>query len=571
MTAQANITDGELVDTSAFFAPMSADLVDSLIGEYGQMRQRIERLAGAVRAENAGTALHYFIEGNVQDQRYSMPTTVEALFRVEGAIAQLNADFWNRALRLTDVMDYMPQARRDEWHDQIRNPEGRKANRHTGEKDMPALPEFEEATVRSTLASLLHNRSQFLAERVDGIFRALSRAHVTNQPQGFGKRMIIANVHGYQTAGHINDLRCVIAKFMGRDEPKHGATDPVIKAGGRQNGEWIPVDGGALRIRVYGGVGTAHLEVHPDMAWRLNAILASLHPLAIPAEFRTKPKRQKKIKDFDLFDRPLPFAVVQLLAEMREVRERIEPAWPERYRAVPNAREFGYGEKDKAAVAEAEKVLMAIGAVKDGRHWQFDYDPTEVLDLVVCSGCIPDQKSHQFYPTPQAVAEFAVSVAEIDDHHGVLEPSAGIGSLADYLPKLQTTCVEISPLHCQVLEAKGFKVVEADFLKWAPGQPAADRIVMNPPFSEGRWQAHLQAAADMLKPDGRLVAILPASAKGKDLLPGWSMEWARTFENEFAGTSVSVVVLIAQRASAKDQLDIFNDALLDAEQQEGAQ
>ena len=60
-------------------------------------------------------------------------------------------------------------------------------------------------------------------------------------------------------------------------------------------------------------------------------------------------------------------------------------------------------------------------------------------------------------------------------------------------------------------------------------------------------RSRLQAAADMLKPDGRLVAILPASAKGKDLLPGWSMEWARTFDNEFAGTSVSVVVLIAQR------------------------
>lgn len=547
MSACNHASSGDIVDASEFFAPMSADLVDSLIGQYNAARANVEALAVAVRAGQNASVLHYFVEGNVKDQRHSMPTTVDALFRAEGAIAQLNADFWSRALRLTDVMDYMPQVRRDEWHEQIRNPEGRKASRHTGEKDMPPLPEFEEATVRSTLSALLNNRATFLAERVDGIFRALSRAHVTNQPQGFGKRMIIANVFGYQTHGHINDLRCVIAKFMGRDEPKHGATDPVIKAARRQSGQWMPVDGGALRIRVYGGVGTAHLEVHPDMAWRLNTILASLYPLAIPAEFRTKPKRQKKIKDFELFDRPLPFAVVQLLAELREVRERIEPAWPERYRAVPNAREFGYGEKDKAAVAEAEKVMTAIGAVKSGRHWQFDYDPTEVLDMVVCSGCIPDQKSHQFYPTPQVVAEFAVSVAEIEDHHGVLEPSAGIGGLADYLPKLQTTCVEISALHCQVLEAKGFKVVEADFLKWAPGQPAADRIVMNPPFSEGRWQAHLQAAADMLKPDGKLVAILPASAKGKDLLPGWSMEWARTFDNEFAGTSVSVVVLVAQR------------------------
>lgn len=550
MSAIQQTSHSELIEEiEPFFAPMSADLVDSLIGQYNAARGNVEALAAAVRAGQNASVLHYFVEGNVKEQRHSMPTTVDALFRVEGAIAQLNADFWSRALRLTDVMDYMPQARRDEWHEQIRNPEGRQANKHTGEKDMPALPEFEEATVRSTLAGLLHNRAQFLAERVDGIFRALSRAHVTNQPQGFGKRMIIANVFGYQTHGHINDLRCVIAKFMGRDEPKHGATDPVIKAARRQNGEWMPVDGGALRIRVYGGVGTAHLEVHPDMAWRLNAILASLYPLAIPAEFRTKPKRQKKLKDFELFDRPLPFAVVQLLAEMREVRERIEPAWPERYRAVPNAREFGYGEKDKAAVAEAEKVLMAIGAVKAGRHWQFDYDPTEVLDQVVCSGCIPDHKSHQFYPTPESVAALSVELAQIGPEHTCLEPSAGQGGLADMMPSTRTICVEISDLHCQILKAKGYATVQADFLKFTSDNPF-DRIVMNPPFSEGRWHAHLQHAASMLAADGRLVAILPASAKGKPVLEGFDLQWSAIMENQFAGTSVDVVILAAQRSNA---------------------
>lgn len=550
MSAIQQTSHSELIEEiEPFFAPMSADLVDSLIGQYNAARGNVEALAAAVRAGQNASVLHYFVEGNVKEQRHSIPTTVDALFRVEGAIAQLNADFWSRALRLTDVMDYMPQARRDEWHEQIRNPEGRKANKHTGEKDMPALPEFEEATVRSTLAGLLHNRAQFLAERVDGIFRALSRAHVTNQPQGFGKRMIIANVFGYQTHGHINDLRCVIAKFMGRDEPKHGATDPVIKAARRQNGQWMNVDGGALRIRVYGGVGTAHLEVHPDMAWRLNAILASLYPLAIPAEFRTKPKRAKKIKDFELFDRPLPFAVVQLLAEMREVRERIEPAWPVRYRAVPNAREFGYGEKDKAAVAEAEKVLMAIGAVKAGRHWQFDYDPTEVLDQVVCSGCIPDHKSHQFYPTPASVAEKAIELAEIGPEHTCLEPSAGQGGLANMMLSTRTTCVEISDLHCQILKAKGYATVQADFLKFTSDKPF-DRIVMNPPFSEGRWQAHLQHAASMLAVGGRLVAILPASAKGKPVLEGFDLQWSAIMENQFAGTGVDVVILAAQRSNA---------------------
>lgn len=567
MNAVTQAHQGELVDTSAFFAPMAADLVDSLVGQYNAAHAKIQALSSTVRADNIGSVLHYFIEGNVRDQRHSLPTTVDALFRAEGAVAKLNADYWSRALRLTDVFDYMPQARREQWHEQIRNPEGRKENRHTSEKDLPALPAFEEDTVRSTLAGLLNSRAQFLAERVDGIFRSLSRQHVTNQPQGFGKRMIIQGVFSYGTAGQINDLRCVIAKFMGRDEPKHGSTEPVIKAARRRNGEWQSVDGGSLRIRVYGGVGTAHLEVHPDMAWRLNAILASLHPLAIPAEFREKPKRKKAIKDFELFDKPLPFVVVGQLAGMREGWRKGKDGWRDIHIAIPNTRCFDYGDYDKTGRKQAEDVLRAIGGVwvdsiagERVQHWAFDYEPTAVLDQIICSGCIPDHKSHQFYPTPSAVAEFAVSVAGIEDHHGVLEPSAGIGGLADYLPKLQTTCVEISALHCRVLEAKGFNVIEADFLKWAPGQPLADRIVMNPPYSEGRWQAHLQAAADLLKPGGRLVAILPASAKGKDLLPGWSLEWARTFDNEFAGASVSVVVLIAQRASTKDQLDIFKDS-----------
>lgn len=548
MNAVTQAMSGDLVDSPAFFAPMASDLVDSLVGEYGSIRQRIETMATAVRDQQCAGVLHYFVEGNVQDQRHSMPTTVEALFAVDGAVAQLNASFWNRALRMTDVIDYMPQKRRDEWFEQIRNPLGRTKNRHTSEQELPPLPEFEEATVRSTLGHLLASRAKFLAERVDGIFQALSRQHVTNQPQGFGKRMIIQNVFSYQTHGHINDLRCVIAKFMGRDEPKHGATDPVINAAKRQNGEWMSVDGGALRVRVYGGVGTAHIEVHPEMAWRLNAILASMHPLAIPAEFRTKPKRAKKVKDFELFDRPLPFAVVGLLAGMRQASERIEPSWPERYRDIPNAMRFDYGQFDKATMAEAEKVLMAIGGVKQKHHWQFDYHPRDVLDQIVCSGCIPDQKSHQFYPTPTNVAEKAIELAEIQPGHKVLEPSAGQGGLVDLIPELAfTQCVEISELHCEILKAKGHYVERADFLKWnITGK--YDRIVMNPPFSEGRWQAHLEHAAGMLADNGRLIAILPASSKGKDLIDGFSLEWSQVFDNEFSGTSASVVIVVATHA-----------------------
>jgi len=113
------------------------------------------------------------------------------------------------------------------------------------------------------------------------------------------------------------------------------------------------------------------------------------------------------------------------------------------------------------------------------------------------------------------------------------------------MPKTVTTCVEISPLHCKVLEAKGLNVVKADFLKWSSAYQF-DRIVMNPPFASGRWQLHIEHAVSLLRKGGRLVAILPASAKNKDVLPGLKKTWSRVFENEFAGTSVDVVILLAE-------------------------
>lgn len=557
MNAVTGTLHGEVIeDCSQFFAPMSADLVDGLIGQYQSTRKRLEAMSTAVHSDECRGVLHYFVEGNVREERYTLPKTVEALFGLEGAIAQLNADFWNRALRLTDVLDCMPQKRREEWFEQIKNPLGRKKDKYATDYEVPPLPEFEEDTVRATLGGLMSARAKFFAERVDGIFRSLSKEHVTNCPQGFNKRMILLRAitsYGtvdHNTAGVINDLRCVIAKFMGRDEPKWNDTSGVISIARQDNGQWMGIDGNALRIRIYNGVGTAHLEVHPDIAWRLNGVLASLYPAAIPAEFRTKPKRAKKIKDFELFDRPLPFAVLNLLSEMKPARRPNENTGfrQPKFVNIPKTCRFDFGDHNKAALAEAEKVLAAIGGVldKEGKHefWRFDYEPGQVLKEIVCSGCIPDHKSHQFYPTPESVAQAAIELAEIGPEHVCLEPSAGQGGLAGLMPKGRTQCVEISDLHCKVLEAKGHNVHMADFLKLPVNGPF-DRIVMNPPFSEGRWQAHLQHASTMLAADGRLVAILPASAKGKQVLEGFDLEWSGVFANEFAGTSVDVVILAA--------------------------
>lgn len=523
-----------LYDLGEFFAPASADVVDGLVGEYKKMRRRIEEFAETFEQAELSPVLGYFFSGNM-DRSDRVPALTKVM-QAPGAIAALNSEYWSRALSLTDVYESMPQKRRDEWNDQIREHK---------------TPDFEEETVRATLENLLASRGKFFAERVDGMFRALSGEHVTNRPEGFSKRMIMYVIDStglvdYSKAGHLTDLRKVIAKFMGRDEPCESTTRAIIDAGRRKTGEWISVDAGAMRIRVY-MKGTAHLEINPEMAWKLNQILASIYPNAIPSSFRTKPKR--KLKEFKLMDRPLPFAVLSALSAAKEAVNWEGERYNRNARRIPNTLEISRS-TDKHIRQEAEKVLEAIGGVKADGHYQFDYDPTPVIDEIVCSGCIPDHKSHQFYPTPENIARDAVALADIQPDDVCLEPSAGTGSLADLMPKEQTNCIEISSLHCKVLQQKGHSVTHGDFIRLheAGELPRVDKVVMNPPYSEGRWKAHTEAAAALLNPGGRLVAILPASAKGKFEIEGMSCSYSKTYHNEFAGTSIDTVILIADKA-----------------------
>lgn len=539
--------DVELVDDSAqFFAPVSSDLISTLLGRYQAERAKVERIASVILTDEYRGAVGYFLSGNSDPNKSHTWSRVEDMFDVKGAVFALNARYWSDTLSLTDVYECMPQARRDYWNAQIRG-ERQIGNSYNAEK-IPRLPDFEEETVRTTMANLLRDRALYLAERVDGIFRGLSSNHVTNVPEGFSKRMIMEYMLSYgsirhEKAGLIHDLRSVVAKFMGRDAPRYNASDVLLRDLYQKTGEWVSIDGGTLRIRVY-KKGTAHLEVHPEMAWRLNQVLAQLYPLAIPAEFRTKPK--KKAKEFQMMGRPLPFATLELLAEGVRTASRD---------CDPLVFSFNYNAPEqKLAYAEACGVLEALGGTPgEARYYHFDYAIAEVLNQVIITGCLPDQKAHQFYPTPEKLAKIAVALADIGPDTQCLEPSAGQGGIADYLPKDRTTCVEISPLHCAVLRAKGFKTVECDFIIYADMEPFKaefDAVVMNPPFSEGRAKLHVEYASNKVKPGGRLVAILPASMKDKKFLAGnWTISYTPVYEREFAGTSAAVVILKAVRVS----------------------
>ncbi|MCP4992353.1 MAG: methyltransferase, partial [Gammaproteobacteria bacterium] len=112
-----------------------------------------------------------------------------------------------------------------------------------------------------------------------------------------------------------------------------------------------------------------------------------------------------------------------------------------------------------------------------------------------------------FFPTPVETVDKMVSVADIQEGMSVLEPSAGMGHIAEQIKEagVEPDVIEFSSSRRELLEAKGFNVVANDFIKH---EGRYDRIIMNPPFSKRRDAEHVQHAYGLLKPGGRLVAIM---------------------------------------------------------------
>lgn len=182
-----------------------------------------------------------------------------------------------------------------------------------------------------------------------------------------------------------------------------------------------------------------------------------------------------------------------------------------------------------------------------------------------------------FFPTPEDVADQMVEAAEIGPEMEVLEPSAGMGHIADRIREAgaEPTVVEMDEARRELLAAKGYRLDDTrDFLNMEPrrfftfgdvfrapdgtegvmmgsggmasnrvmlrplqadGTPdmrrgswynrdeldgvsfrgsssGYDRILMNPPFSNGRDIDHVRHAYTLLKPGGRIVALMGESA-----------------------------------------------------------
>lgn len=230
---------------------------------------------------------------------------------------------------------------------------------------------------------------------------------------------------------------------------------------------------------------------------------------------------------------------------------------------------------DRTAYTRVNAVLEALGGKWNKKAKAHLFAPEieigEAVDGAITSGeidTIRDQRRRLgWFPSPEGVCEKLYELADIKRTSNVLEPSAGEGHLIDFLyhrdRSSMYTAVELDPGRAEKLRKLNFgPVVEQDFLDVRLFDTGLqDRVVMNPPFCKsglGDHLDHVQHAMGFLRPGGRLVSVLPSSArfnanKRHEAFRAWADEHGAEWHDlpplsfKASGTGVNATILVLEK------------------------
>jgi SAM-dependent methyltransferase len=155
-------------------------------------------------------------------------------------------------------------------------------------------------------------------------------------------------------------------------------------------------------------------------------------------------------------------------------------------------------------------------------------------------------KDLQYYPTPLNVISRMFWHVSVDDKR-VLEPSCGTGNILDAIRANGGKAIGVEYDHGRAVEARsrGHNVIETNFLDMLPAPDRLfDVVMMNPPFYGKHYAKHVDHAMEFLKPGGKLIAVLPITARyDHDLLDGrWEDLPVGSFKD--SGTNINTTILM---------------------------
>lgn len=179
--------------------------------------------------------------------------------------------------------------------------------------------------------------------------------------------------------------------------------------------------------------------------------------------------------------------------------------------------------------AEVKKALEKAGGKYKRSTFVFQAAAQPIINKLMGGEKINIKKEFQFFPTPAAIAECLVQLAEIKDGMSVLEPSAGQGAIIEQVfkafPRNMTgpndkMCVSVD--YCELMEINQeilskkinsdkvwqgrVNFMNDDFLT-APLDEQFDRIIANPPFEKNKDIDHIYRMFEFCKPNGRIVTL----------------------------------------------------------------
>lgn len=474
-------------------------------------------------------------------------------------VKKLTKKYWSKVFEISEVRSVMPSTRLQEWEDTIENGD---------------LPEFNMDNVFSTAFDFFNSKRKYMSEKADGILKSLSSNHKTNMSDQITEKFILENVvYGkfdqlnYTLIGKINDLRSLISQIKNEDAYFYSCSQKMIADLHKYSpGKWIYVDGNNMRLKVY-KKGTVHIELNPEIIEDIAMLLSELYPMQI-SDKKGLIQIRKEFKNFPLLKDRISTGVGKAIMSASnygnqikrfDLQYKIEDGVTKLKEKDLKLQEYPYNFNFKKIENEheqkqVENLLLKLGVVKQQYlHFTWyacDFNIIPLLHSIAYSGVIDDYKSYQFYPTKKNLAKKVINCVEIKSGMKVLEPSAGQGGICQYLDinKDLIDCVEISEINKKILTLKGYNVVGDDFLKFSEKtKNKYDRIVMNPPFSNGRAKLHVQQASKLLNENGILAAIIPASFKGKVIVEGFEHTYSEVFSEEFDNTNVSVVIVTMQK------------------------
>lgn len=511
---------------------------------------------------------------------------VPALASLKKAKNRLNAYHWESYFEEVKLFILMTSQRKKEWKAQIKNLD---------------VPDFNVENIRHVTNDVLNSSHKYFAERIVYVMSKLSKNHLTNSRFGFGEKIIIENLHfgstpkiKYPSLQHdkyeaIDELRKIVA-FIKNKDLRMIDTDESLDSYEILNillhrlvdtrKAEHHLDNNSIHIKMF-LKGTIHISIEPEVAEQMNAYVAALFPNQIPSCINRKAYFTKPKGNITLHGKPVHTTIVSglrslvknnlnnfLTSTKGDLRFKNEDFSEFNLETVTNSNAHYMFDSHLEKINESGLFdeFLEIVSLIGGKHFKlrnhncfiFDYDDLKsVVDEIIISGLVDDKKTYQQYYTNEKLSKIAHNLLIKDTQADQLntkryiEPSCGTGNLLKLLPKENTTGVELSKVNSALCTAYGYSVVNDDFITYASStSDKFDMALMNPPFTQNQAYNHTMATYTLLNDNGRLVAILPSSLRGKfnDLLnENVSIDETDDFSSQFDGTNVTVFILTLQK------------------------